>query len=742
MQDLSGHLHLYHDRSGRMTLDQFMDYQASRHLAHGEQDVHSLGFREGATWAAAVLVNPGAERVTRWLFINWPIQASYTLHVARAGGDVQVMRSGIRVPLEDRAFASGQAIFPLTLEPGEAARLFLRIAGPQPHLVNLQAWEPGALLDELNSRMASKYLLGGMTLVVVVFSVFAWQESRRPGMLALIPGQAFNILTLMGLDGLLFGLAPAGDEDWTVRFILGAYLLSVSCYAYFARAFLGLDRHLPRGDRLLQAAAWLSGLVAAWHVLVAPVPPWMSAAALPVSLVLSALAAVAAWRGVPRARGFLAAWCIFLVGSSLSYLEVFGILSGSDFLGPLTMLGPGAMAVALSFVIYRDMLATRRQAEAVRASARRREQGERSRLEQAVEARTLELRQALSQAEAANLSKSVFLSSMGHELRTPLHTVLGYSALLKDEAAPEARAKVEIIERNGRRLLRLIDDLLLFGRGEPAPVAIEPRATRLAAFLDELGEQGARMAGASGNGFELARPAALPEWVEMDEPRLMQVLLNLLGNACKYTREGKVRLAVERADAPEGQGHDVRLRFCVEDDGPGIAPEDQARVFEPFVRLPEAEARPGLGLGLGIARHWVLAMGGDLRLESALGHGSRFSFTLTLTEVPAPGRHGGTEEPLAPGPADAGEEEGVPAAPILAELRALLDQGRLPALRRRAAQLSEEWPEWRGFLHRVRAACVRIDPAALQTLLASPDRRERPAHPPAEAVGPGRGGPG
>ncbi len=265
---------------------------------------------------------------------------------------------------------------------------------------------------------------------------------------------------------------------------------------------------------------------------------------------------------------------------------------------------------------------------------------------------TDELRQANAvlavrtrEAEDANQAKSRFLSSINHELRTPVHTMLGYTRLLLKRSTGESRRHLEILQSASTQLNRLIDDLLQFSINSQQYSGLRRRAVRLPSFLQQVRELGQMLATEGRNRFELVETGDLPDAVLVDEDRLLQVLQNLLGNACKYTCAGRVTLSVHgdspgpSAPAPDS----CRLAFAVTDTGIGIAAEDQTRIFEAFQRGPATQGQPGLGLGLPIARHWVEAMGGRVQVASIPGQGSRFSFALDLpTTVWAPTRQADT----------------------------------------------------------------------------------------------------
>ncbi|MDX9982105.1 MAG: ATP-binding protein, partial [Lentisphaeria bacterium] len=230
-------------------------------------------------------------------------------------------------------------------------------------------------------------------------------------------------------------------------------------------------------------------------------------------------------------------------------------------------------------------------------------------------------------AEAASRAKSAFLATMSHEVRTPLNIIMGYSELLEIESLPEEEASyVHSIRVAGQALLNLLNDVLDLSRIEAGKIVIQPRPGRIQDLVDEMQIIFAQRAEAKGLRFA-TRVLGRPDPLLLDLERLRQILLNLLGNAAKFTDQGHIELIAEVR--PEARGR-CRLLIQVADTGIGIAPEDQERVFAYFEQAAKGDARhfAGSGLGLALSRRLVELMGGEIRLESTPGKGSVFTLDI------------------------------------------------------------------------------------------------------------------
>ncbi|RMH64023.1 MAG: response regulator [Cyanobacteria bacterium J003] len=239
-----------------------------------------------------------------------------------------------------------------------------------------------------------------------------------------------------------------------------------------------------------------------------------------------------------------------------------------------------------------------------------------------------ELLKAKEAGEAANKAKSIFLANMSHELRTPLNAILGFSQILLSARtlAPQHRQTLEKINRSGEHLLGLINDVLDMAKIEAGRMILQKTTFDLRRMLRDLEEMLKVRAEAKGLRLVFDLPANLPVAVTTDEMKLRQVLVNLLGNGIKFTKEGSVCLKVSYP-APDPP----RLAFEVSDTGIGMTPQELKMLFQPFVQTDSSKkVSEGTGLGLAISRQFVQLMGGNIQVRSTKGKGSHFYFEVPI----------------------------------------------------------------------------------------------------------------
>ncbi len=247
------------------------------------------------------------------------------------------------------------------------------------------------------------------------------------------------------------------------------------------------------------------------------------------------------------------------------------------------------------------------------------------------------------QAALADAAKSAFLANMSHEIRTPMNAILGYAQLLQRDASlsPDALRSLSIMNRSGEHLLNLINDVLEMSKIEAGQLTLRPAAFDLRALLADLASMFRQRTAAKQLAFEVVSSEDLSRQVVSDEGKLRQVLVNLLGNAVKFTECGGIVL---RVSTPQDGAGQRRLVAEVEDTGAGIAAEELGRLFRHFEQTASGrQAQEGTGLGLAISRQYAQLLGGDITVTSRVGQGSVFRLEMPLQEaaevqpiVPAP----------------------------------------------------------------------------------------------------------
>jgi signal transduction histidine kinase/CheY-like chemotaxis protein len=553
------------------------------------------GFSEQAFWLRLTLENPSPMQTEHWLRIGHSRLQQVSLFEPNARGAWHRTNTGILTPASQRPVVATYPVLPLVLAAHETRTVYVRVASETFMDTTPSLWTPNAFIRTQHGIDLSRTLSIGGLLVTVFLSVLLFFKQREPTYLFF----AGMLIFLAIYDASYIGLLPTylwpSDLPYEIRLQGLAIGVSGLFFVFFVRSFVRSTHRYQRYYRVMYALAILTLLAYIWAAFVNFRVGTQLSALSHTAATLSGMAIfVRYWRDGSRAAGY-----ILLSYSGIMPLMLYRMVMeyGSiNYAGSQT-----SISLALTLLTPTILAAVAAHSEA--------------------------LHSALLQSRVVSDARMKFLAQMSHEFRTPLNTVLGYAELLRRNSPrvslPEG---IAAIKTSSRHLLGMIDDILDHVRGESGQLSLRTAPVDWIAFIQSL-EQAAAMMPSRDNQFQLQLTGEMPTVVMVDELRLHNVLTNLLSNANRYTHDGKITLtcASEAMDSAH-----CRLTLTVSDTGQGIAVAEQARIFEPFVRgaAGKSSGIDGIGMGLVIAQQWVKLMGGEIRVNSKVGQGSQFSFSI------------------------------------------------------------------------------------------------------------------
>ncbi|SEL21478.1 Signal transduction histidine kinase [Variovorax sp. YR750] len=695
---LDTRVEVFEDTGARMSLDEVdaLPGDGPDGFQPGTPARMRPGFSKSAFWLRLTVVN-GSDAIqplrlvldATWLqhvdfharreLAGW---ATWTHEQAGVSVRSSAARDRDRVPTLD-----------LDLRPGEQARVLVRVRTNSsvklvPKLYSADAWR----MSESSHALLDGLLIGGL-LVLSVYSLSLWVISRHLAMALQSMGFALVALYESTYRGhARLALWPDSIE-WSYRaagVTAGCCVLSLMFYLYTVSR---------RGPVRVPGLRWLVVLALAQCVVVlgtlfGPYAPFATAGTLSAPLVVLSLTVstfVYMRRAGPGGRLAFPVMTIVAVGVCLRLVELAmpsHMIPGFD----AYALGfPGMLVGLVALAVWAHHLS--RQRHSAQRTLAHWQAEEQQRLQDEVERKTHALNAALEQAEQQSRDQTQLLAYISHDLRAPLSTIVGNVRLL-DVDGPPPPERLQAIERSAAYQLALIDDLLDYARSELLPFSFEPRPVHLRALIDDIAQYADTLAQRQRNLFELDVLGALPTAVQLDSKRFQQLLLNLLSNAAKFTRDGKIGLRVQARPRQDSW----RLEFDVWDSGVGIEKEDQARIVKAFEQ--GAPSSNGHGFGLTIARRIVQHMGGRMQLESRRNLGTRVRFSVIVKEAPkelVPVVVKPPPRPVLPVPAPAGKARRMPVpaiAPLPAavrdELETLARDGRWSDLHEWADRLAAD----------------------------------------------------
>lgn len=572
-----------------------------------------LGYTLKHPWFLLTVNNQSGE--TQWLLeTGLPMTDQIDLYLFDHNRDlVGQQTSGSAFPFAERLVAHHKIISPVTLPQGTSYLLFQakssdRLAMP----VTLYSHESFYFADTISSLWNG--VLFGIIAMLCLYNLLIFVSTRDSSYFFYVLYLGTLGLFLFDLMGLAFRWLWPTLPDWNIVSLpsVGFFALGFSCL--FSRSFLQLQHYSPRLNRILFYFWWVVlslGFLTPFAPSFAAFVSSVFAAIWPLFIIYLSLKI---WRkGYIPAFYFLLSFFFLGLAVTLYSAMTLRLLNSSWLLDHSLQFGVLLEAALLSFALAHRMNIIKRENA-------RLQQETHQRLETKVTERTRELKQAME-------ARSQFLAVMSHEIRTPLNGILGTLDLLRQSPLNTGqKQQIHIIENSGNVLLHLIDDILDYSRIGAGKLTINKETFEIESLVNECLQLFQQAASLHGNVLTLQLDPSLPTHVNGDAMRIRQLIINLVGNAIKFTENGTITLIVK----PKPDTN--HIFFLVKDNGIGIAPDKQILLFDLFTQADSSTSRKhgGTGLGLAICRRLVLLMGGNIGVESEPGKGAIFWFHLPL----------------------------------------------------------------------------------------------------------------
>lgn len=578
--------------------------------------------RFSSLWLRAELINGGPEPVQRWIeFSPWRLSSIDIWILDPDTGEILERQStGLGVPVRDRQIESIRSVVPISLPAGSRAGIVVHIASDSRPFLMINSWEPHSFAQAESERYLVHSILLAIVLTLCVVLVLQFDIRY------LLVGLWMIAMFILEAEkeGYVSYLLFSDVADYSANLRFSSAVFSTALFMVVSVWLLSLDRHVF------------------WR--------WVTPVALGVAVVFSGLTFIldgvearrlGIWMHIPttflwlmmvpvtlRQSHYGQKSLLLLLGIAwlnkvvFMLIYIFNIDYNAEF--DVSHVVVDALVVLGLLWVYARQRANNEKVLECRIQERDRQ--EKARLEQTVAQRTEQLSQALQEARDADAAKTEFLGRVTHDLKSPLNSILGYTQFLK-QRDDKARQMSDIIQGSARHMLTLVNRLIDYAH-DVNIVESHPEPLHLPTFFQALEYEAHILAKHQDNVFQMRLAEDCGVTILADETVLREVLINLIDNACKYTKKGIISLGVSWGQA--SQGEKMMLKLEISDTGAGIALDVQDKLFEPFYRTTDSRGSSGSGLGLAIVKELVSKMAGTVRLDSTPGYGTKITVEIPV----------------------------------------------------------------------------------------------------------------
>lgn len=571
------------------------------------------GFFDVAKWLKFDLKNNGVEN--EWL-LEFAFPLIYQLHVYEEGkeGIKKIATTGADFPFSERAMHHRHFIFNLVIEPNETKTYYILVqAGGDLH-PPIHVWKKDVFIEKMQTELILLGLFYGMISIMILYNLFLYFSLRIRAYLFYVLAISCTLLGYMALNGDGYKYLWPAFPAWNL--ISVSFWVSLACIfiVIFTKEFLDTNRHIPFFKWLALFLIGLNGTTIGllfYDHFIALNMMFFSTFSTFLSVVMVGF--ISLFRGVREARFFILGWVVFLTGTFVTILERAVIIPFSTF---TEHAGQGALAIEV-------VLLSLALADKINIMRSEKEKAERT----ARESQAF----AIESLRKTDELKDEFLAITSHELRTPLYGMIGIAESLRDGVAgnmeKEVNNQLDMIIQSGRRLSHLVHDIIDFSKLKHNTISIGPKQVDLFDLVEVVFTVCQPLMKEKQVSLMNRIPKDLPA-VLADPDRLQQIMYNLIGNAINHTSYGEIAVTAELMT-------DEVIKIRVSDTGRGISRDLQKSIFEPFQgSVAASEFTASMGIGLSVTKKLVELHGGKIAVQSEMGKGSEFHFTLPAAQIP------------------------------------------------------------------------------------------------------------